>query len=205
MTTLNSNESATTSIAVGKRLAVATDAAGSALVQRYRGHNDLLDTTPIGNGAVLTLGDYVEDMQVKVTCLTGTVSLTESQSTDPRGLSASTDELNEYAVFLDIADGSAEASYFVLCPHAGTIKSISTVIDGAVSTADITITSYNGETGITDGVITITSSLSAAGDIDTQLPSAGNVVAAGQAIKFTVTGGGSGGSPRIHLAMVITR
>jgi hypothetical protein len=121
------------------------------------------------------------------------------------GLTASAVELNQYSLFLDIADGSAEAVYYVIAPHAGTIAKIWTVIDGAVSTADITITAAIGVTGVTNGVVTIATAGSAAGDIDSATPSAANTVTAGQAINLTVTGGGAGGSPRIHVAIVITR
>lgn len=121
------------------------------------------------------------------------------------GLTATAVELNQYAVSLDIADGSAEAVYYAVCPHAGDIAKIYTVIDGVVSTADITITAAIGATPVTNGVVTIASSGSAAGDVDVATPTAANTVTAGQAVNFTVTGGGSGGSPRVHLVMLITR
>lgn len=121
------------------------------------------------------------------------------------GLTASAIELNRYVVNLDIADGSAEAVYYVVCPHAGDIKKIWTVIDDVVSTADITITAKIGATGVTNGVVTIATAASAAGDVDSATPTAANTVTAGQAVNFTVTGGGAGGAPRIHLAMEIER
>jgi hypothetical protein len=121
------------------------------------------------------------------------------------GLTASSTELNESFLHLDIADGSAEATYYVVSPHAGDITKIYTVIDGVVSTADITITAKIGSTGVTNGVVTIATAASAAGDVDSATPTAANTVTAGQAINFTVTGGGAGGSPRIHLVAVITR
>lgn len=114
-------------------------------------------------------------------------------------------ELSRYMVSLDIADGSAEAVYYAVCPHAGDIKKIWTVTDGAVSTADITVTAAIGVTPVTNGVVTIATSGSAAGDVDSATPTAANTVTAGQAVNFTVTGGGSGGSPRIHLVMEIER
>lgn len=124
---------------------------------------------------------------------------------DGTTVSATAAELDEYVVNLDIADGSAEAVYYVVCPHAGTISKIYTVTDGAVGTADITITAAIGATGVTNGVVTIATAASAAGDVDSATPTAANTVTAGQAVNFTVTGGGSGGSPRVHLAMVISR
>lgn len=112
---------------------------------------------------------------------------------------------NKVYVPLDIADGSAEAVYYLLSPVAGTISKIYTVTDGAVGTADITVTAAIGATGVTNGVVTIATADSAAGDIDVATPTAANTVTAWSAVNFTVTGGGSGGSPRIHLIMEITR
>lgn len=120
-------------------------------------------------------------------------------------VSADAAELDQYALCLDIADGSADAAYYVVAPHAGVIKKIWSVIDGAVGTADITITPAIDGAAVTDGVVTIATSGSAAGDIDSATPSAANAVTAGQAIRLTVAGGGSGGSPRIHVAVVIER
>lgn len=143
------------------------------------------------SGGVLVFSDYV-DAAVAAALATA-------------GVTASPTEINQYTLCLDIADGSAEAVYYLVCPHAGDVKAIQTVVDGAVSTADITITAKIGATAITDGVVTIATSGSAAGDLDSATPSAANTVTAGQAVNFTVTGGGAGGSPRIHLAMVIER
>jgi len=112
---------------------------------------------------------------------------------------------NDTVLTLDIADGSAEAVYYLLSPHAGTISKIWTVTDAAVATADITITAAIGATGVTNGVVTIATAASAAGDVDSATPTAANVLTAGQAVNFTVTGGGAGGTPRVHLAMVVTR
>jgi len=120
-------------------------------------------------------------------------------------VTATAAEVNEYFVGLDIADGSAEAVYYLVCAHAGTISKISTVIDGAVATADITITAAIGATGVTGGVVTIATAASAAGDLDSATPTAANTVTAGQAVNFTVTGGGAGGTPRVHLVMTISR
>ncbi len=111
----------------------------------------------------------------------------------------------QYALTLEIADGSAEAVYYLVAPFPGTIAKIYTVTDGAVGTADITITAAIGATGVTNGVVTIATAASAAGDVDVATPTAANTITAGAAINFTVTGGGAGGSPRIHLVCIITR
>lgn len=107
-------------------------------------------------------------------------------------------------LFLDIADGSADTTYYLLSPVAGTISKIYTVTDGAVGTADITITGKIGSTAITNGAVTIATAASAAGDIDVATPTAANTITAWAAMNFVVTGGGSGGSPRIHVVVEIT-
>lgn len=135
----------------------------------------------------------------------GTLNVTGTLKVGGVAVTATAAELNESFISLDIADGSAEATYYVVSPHAGTISKIYTVTDGAVGTADITVTANIGATPVTNGVVTIATAASAAGDVDSATPTAANVVTAGQAINFVVTGGGSGGSPRIHLVAVITR
>lgn len=116
-----------------------------------------------------------------------------------------TDQVIADYLCLDIADGSAETSYYLVVPNAGTISKITTVIDDVVSTADITITASIAGIAVTAGVITIAQSGSAAGTVDSCSPAALNIVAADDVIKFLVTGGGAGGAPRIHLLCEITR
>ena len=113
--------------------------------------------------------------------------------------------VSEYALCMDIADGSADTTYYLVAPHAGTVTAIYTVTDGAVGTADITVTAKIGSTAMTNGVVTIATSGSAAGDVDVANPTAANTITAGAAMNFVVAGGGAGGSPRIHMVVVIAR
>lgn len=113
--------------------------------------------------------------------------------------------VNDLVLSLDIADGSLDTTYYLPVPHGGKLSLIQTVTDGAVSAADITVTASIGGVAVTGGVVTIATAGSAAGDVDTASPTANNTVAAGGTIAFAVAGGGSGGSPRIHLAAVVTR
>lgn len=113
------------------------------------------------------------------------------------------DRVKSYVLTLDIADLSAEASYYLVAPLAGRISKIYSVIDGAVATADVTITAKIATVAVTGGVVTIATAGSAAGDVDSATPTAANTVTAGQAIEFLVTGGGAGGTPRGHLSVVI--
>jgi hypothetical protein len=170
-------------------------------VRRLQG-GDTLEVASGGTIDVLSGGAIVVESGASLTVAGVTVDETTLALND---LTASAAELNQYPLTLDIADGSADATYYLVCPHAGDIAEIYTVIDGAVSTADITVTAKIGSTGVTGGVVTITSAASAAGDVDVATPSAANTVAAGDAINLVVAGGGSGGSPRIHVVVVITR
>ncbi len=104
---------------------------------------------------------------------------------------------------VDIADLSADTAHYVVSPVAGDITKLWSVIDGAVGTADVTITAAIGTTNVTNGVITIATAGSAAGDVDSATPTAANTVAVGDVIRLTVAGGGSGGSPRGHVTIVI--
>lgn len=168
------------------------------------GAADLAKIDGITNGTQAAGKAVVADANVntgisKVTQLHIGASGSETQVT------ATATELNESFLHLDIADGSADATYYVVSPHAGNITKIWTVIDGAVSTADITVTANIGATPVTNGAVTIATAASAAGDVDSATPTAANTVTAGQAINFVVAGGGAGGSPRIHLVAVVTR
>ena len=82
----------------------------------------------------------------------------------------------------------------VQVPSAGTIKSIRTVeVEGGITTNDAVLTFKIGTTAITNGVVTVATSGSAAGVKDTASPTAANAVVAGDAINVTVSGtpGGS--------------
>lgn len=155
----------------------------------------------VKSGAVI---DFEAGSALKISGVAVTSDAAELNKMD--GVTASTAELNEYSLSLDIADLSAEAVYYLVCPHAGDITKIYTAIDSAVLTANATITPAIGVTAVTNGVVTITQAGSAAGDVDVASPSAANTVTAGQAVNFTVTGAGAAGTgPRCHLVMVIAR
>lgn len=78
--------------------------------------------------------------------------------------------------------------YRILSPYAGTITSIKSITEGALTTGDATLTGKIGGVAITTGVVTITQAGSAAGDKDSCTPSAANVVAVGDEISLTVGG-----------------
>jgi hypothetical protein len=92
---------------------------------------------------------------------------------------------------LSLTDGTYQLFPFA---YAGTITAIYTVLRaGAVATNDAVCTFRIGTTNITNGVVTIATAASAAGDVDSATPTAANVVAAGNYLSCVVSGtpGGS--------------
>jgi hypothetical protein len=110
----------------------------------------------------------------------------------------------QYNLDVDIASLNTGTAYYITAPFASTILKIWSVIDGAIGTADTTITASIGGVSVTNGVITIAFTASAAGDVDSCTPTALNAVAAGVAIKFTVSGTSTGAS-RCHLNVILNR
>ena len=116
------------------------------------------------------------------------------------------DAANHFYLGVDIADLSAEASYFKVVPFSSRLVRAYSTIDGVVGTADVTVTlKNNGGTALTNGVITITQSGSAAGDVDSCDPTGNNTFTQGQRIEALVSGGGAGGSPRGHLTLIFEK
>jgi hypothetical protein len=148
-----------------------------------------------GKAVAATPGDYVLAVSSEASSGDGHIVAVEIQPSTP---------LSPTYLQLDIADGSLDATYYLVAPFAGTITKLRSVIDGVVSTADITITPNIGATPITNGLITISLAGTVAGDVDVATPTAANAVTAGQAINFVVAGGGAGGAPRIHLVVELT-
>ncbi len=85
--------------------------------------------------------------------------------------------------------GSDAAVLRIVSPVAGTVDKVYSVLNAALATGDATLTGKIGTSAITNGVITITESGSAAGDVDSASPSAAKTVAVGDVLSFT--GGGS--------------
>lgn len=97
--------------------------------------------------------------------------------------------------------GTAATKYFVV-PYDCKLVKVYSCINGGLTTADETITFYNGAgTAVTGGVITITQSGGAAGDIDYCTPTANNTFTAGQYCKFVV-GGENGTATTAYITCV---
>ena len=109
-----------------------------------------------------------------------------------------------YALSVKLQDISIAGSAWVAVPEAGTVTAIYSVIDGGIATSDATLTPRIGGTPITDGAITVTSTGSVAGDVDSSNPTAANSVSAGDAIEIA-TDGASTGSVAATLTLLVTR
>lgn len=99
--------------------------------------------------------------------------------------------VNKIVLTKYIADLNAAASYFMVSPLAGSVTKCYSVIDSALASADNLITLKIATVAVTNGVITITQSGSAAGDVDVCTPTAANALTAGQAIEIVSNGGTS--------------
>ncbi|HEY8035217.1 MAG TPA: hypothetical protein VIF37_06470 [Methylobacter sp.] len=91
----------------------------------------------------------------------------------------------------------------VVSPIAGDIAKIYSVIDGALTTGDATLTAKIGAAAVTGGSITVTQAGSAAGDVDSVTPSAAKTVAVGDVLSITV--GGTNDAAKLgHVVFLIT-
>ena len=92
-------------------------------------------------------------------------------------------------VHTSMLDCSAASSVWAIAPKAGTIVKCWTVINNAITVGDAAITFELGGTAITGAGITIANAGSAAGTVDSSVPTALNVVTEGQAIECITDGG----------------
>lgn len=119
------------------------------------------------------------------------------------GATATTAELNQYSVNVDFADANTAGSIFVVAPHAGSIvglHAVNAVANTTVKTvllakiATVTVTAPAWEIAITQ----------AAGVASSVVPTAANVVTAGQVIEVATDGGGTPVMPT-SITIVISR
>ena len=105
-----------------------------------------------------------------------------------------------------IADVSTAGQIYVPVPTGfdGEVIEVRTALNGAIGTADVDLTLKSGGTAMTNGVVTIAFSGSAAGDVDVAYPSGANAVSAGGAIEIE-TDGASTNTIEVFGTIVIRR
>lgn len=86
------------------------------------------------------------------------------------------------------ANISSAGSAFTVAPCKGKITKLWSVIHSTISVGDNTVTTKIAGTAITGGAITIANSGSAAGDVDSSVPTGANFVYEDQNIEFAYTG-----------------
>ena len=99
-----------------------------------------------------------------------------------------TPPLSHRFVTVQIEDISTAGQKFFVPGFRGKIKKMSSVINGAIATADADLTAKIGGTAVTGGLITVATAGSAAGDVDTATPSANNAFTPTDAIEIETDG-----------------
>ncbi len=100
--------------------------------------------------------------------------------------------------------GATPVAARAVSPVRGRVIKIYSVLGGAITTADATVTGSIGGTAITGGALTITASGSAAGDVDVAVPTGANFVNEGEEIRLTPAGA-SGASIPCFFTILIER
>jgi hypothetical protein len=115
--------------------------------------------------------------------------------------------LDEFIVQAELDDISTASTAWAVAPHAGVLQRVYTVLHGAISGADSVITASFGGTTVDGLSITVAQSGSAAGDVDTDTPTAAHAstdVAAGDKIGF-ITSGASTDTARLTGVFIFKR
>jgi hypothetical protein len=110
--------------------------------------------------------------------------------------------LNEKIVWAYMADVSTASSAFAPATVRGKIVKMGSVIYNAITGADSAVTSKIAGTAITGGSWTITQSGSAAGDVDTAVPTAAYTVNEDDNIEFISDGASSTTCPAMFFAVI---
>ena len=107
-------------------------------------------------------------------------------------------QLSLEGFFTDI---STAGTVYLPIPFAGTVVKVVTVLESTLSSADATVTVSNAASM---GTITVTHTSSAAGDVDTLVPSTNNTVAADSFITLA-TDGASATAASLRFVVVLDR
>jgi hypothetical protein len=103
------------------------------------------------------------------------------------GVTATTTELNQYCVNAYQADAGTAGSVFVVCPFAGAIKKLSVVGYAKDTTTKTTFTAEIAGTLVTAPAWELALNAEA-GTVSSVVPTAANVVTAGQALELISDG-----------------
>jgi hypothetical protein len=110
--------------------------------------------------------------------------------------------VNQLVLTAEIEDVSTAQSVYLVLPCACTLTKVYTVLQGAITIADATIT-VRDHSGASAGTITVAFSGSGAGDIDSLTPASNNTFTSGQRIRVQ-TDGGSTDAQKLFITLVFT-
>jgi len=112
--------------------------------------------------------------------------------------------LTEGVLNASMPDISSSDTTYVPCPWRGRIVRWYSAIDNAITTADGSLSLTINGTAVTGSTITVTQANSAAGDVDSAIPTAANEVKEGDYIGIVSTGA-CDTTCIAHFALVIER
>jgi hypothetical protein len=111
--------------------------------------------------------------------------------------------LNIIRVFAYMADASTASSAWAVAPCRGKIVEVGSILYAAITTANDAITVEINGTAVTGAAFTITQSGSAAGDVDSAVPTALNNVVKGDKIEFVNDGASDTTAPVMFYADIL--
>ena len=112
--------------------------------------------------------------------------------------------LNDYFLTVHLADLNVAGTFYVAVPDGGKIVSVMTALEAAIATADEDITVKTAE-GTVAPVLTIATSGSAAGDVDSIVPTSNNQVVEGETIEIENDGESGSSGVGCTVTLVIRR
>ena len=112
--------------------------------------------------------------------------------------------LGEYYLQVDMTDVSAASSAWVVVPSAGYVTKVKTILHGAITGADSTITAEINNVAITGVSFVVANAGSAAGDVDTDTATGANTVAENDKLEL-VSDGASSTTARLTGVFTIER
>jgi hypothetical protein len=119
------------------------------------------------------------------------------------GAWASLDAATTYIISGVIDDISTAATVYIPTPEAGTVKQVTTVLSGAIATADVTVL-VKDAAAATMGTITVAFTGSAAADIDSTTPSTNNTFTANSFVTIA-TDGASTNVVKLYFSLLVER
>jgi len=99
--------------------------------------------------------------------------------------------LNDYFIPFQINDVSTAGQVYIPVPDGGKIIKIATILNGAIGTANAVLTAKINNVAVTGGVVTIATASSAAGDLDSAVPTAANEVLEDDKLEIETNGASS--------------